>query len=225
LDKQRKRSQRARRQQVQLAPERNSRLSIAFVVVSSLVICSLLAAGLVTAASLDLFGLGDDDPDMAENIDDPNNDVIAAQQTAVAENPDDYEALLLLANLLGNSNRLDEAIPVYENALQMRPDDAATRLDFARALADGDKRADAEIQFRKVIELDPNNQAAHYYLAELYRTSTPSRSDEAIPLYIRVVEIDSAAYLAEQAGNQLYSLGVANPLASPSASPQAEATP
>jgi cytochrome c-type biogenesis protein CcmH/NrfG len=189
------------------------------------VICSLLAAGLVSAVSLDLFGLGDDDPDVSQNYEDPNTDVIAAQQTAVAENPENYEALLLLANLLGNSNRLDEAIPVYEKALQMRPDDAATRLDFARALADGDKRADAEVQFKKVIELDPDNQAAHYYLAELYRTSTPSRSDEAIPLYIRVVEIDSASFLAEQAGNQLNSLGVANPLSSPSASPQVEATP
>jgi cytochrome c-type biogenesis protein CcmH/NrfG len=221
LQKQRKRNQQARRRPTQQPPGKASRLSIAWVVVSSLIVCSLLAAGVFTAAQLDFFGLGEDDPDLAENYEDPNDDVIAAQQTAVAENPDDFNALVLLANLLGNTGRLTEAIPVYEKAVAMRPDDAATRLDFARALSDGDMRADAEVQFLKVIELDPNNQAAYYYLAEMYRTSTPARTEEAIPLYQRAIEIDSGTFLAEQSGNQLASLGQPNPMASPAASPAA----
>ena len=221
--KQRKRSQQARRQQQLPSKKQGNRLSIAFLIVSSLVVCALLAAGLVTAISFDLFGLGEDDP--ATNFDDPNNDLITEQQTMVAANPDDYEALVLLANILGNSARLDEAIPVYEKALGQRPDDAATRLDFARALADGGKDADAEVQFVKVIALEPNNQAAHYYLAELYRLSTPTRANEAIPLYQRAIEIDGQSFLAEQSVNQLKSLGVDVAVASPSSSPQPEATP
>jgi cytochrome c-type biogenesis protein CcmH/NrfG len=223
VQSQRKRSQQPRRQKVNSAPPKGNRLSVAFLVVSSLVICSLLAAGLVTAVSLDIFGSDDDDP--GTNIEDPNADLVSAQETKVAENPDDYEALVLLANVLGNSNRLDEAIPIYEKALQQRPDDAATRLDFARALYDGGKMADAEVQFRKVIELDPDNQAAVYYLAELYRTSSPIRTDEAIPLYQRAVAIDDQSFIGEQSANHLNALGAPGPLSSPSSSPQAEATP
>jgi tetratricopeptide (TPR) repeat protein len=128
--------------------------------------------------------------------------------------------LLLLANLLGNSNRLDEAIPLYEKATQMRPQDASVRLDFARALADGGKTADAEVQFLKALALEPENQAANYYLAELYRSWTPSRATEAIPLYQRAVQIDGGTFIAQQAMNQLTALGVASPPASPAASRQ-----
>lgn len=221
---QRKRTTQTRRSKKNQGPPKRNRLSIAFLVISSLVICSLLAAGLVTAISLDLVGLGNDDDD-PENFVDPNADVVASQQTAVAENPDDYDALLLLANLLGNSNRLNEAIPIYEQAIDLRPDDAATRLDFARALSDGGKPADAEVQFKHVISLDPNNQAAFYYLGEMYRTSTPVRTDEAIQHYLRAVEIDGESFLAEQARNQLTTLGVTAPAASPAATPGTELTP
>lgn len=221
VQKQRQRNLQPRRSKKNQRLPKRSRLSIAFLVISSLVICSLLAAGLITAISLDLVGLGDDEDDPS-NFVDPNADVVASQQTAVAENPDDYEALLLLANLLGNSNRLSEAIPVYERAIDLRPDDAATRLDFARALSDGGKPADAEVQFKQVIALDPNNQAAFYYLGEMYRTSKPARTDEAILHYLRVIEIDGGSFLAEQARNQLTTLGVTAPAASPAASPEVE---
>jgi Tfp pilus assembly protein PilF len=85
--------------------------------------------------------------------------------------------------------------------------------------------ADAEVQFRKVIELDPDNQAAVYYLAELYRTSSPVRTDEAIPLYQRAVAIDDQSFIGEQSANQLNALGASAPASIPSSSPQAEATP
>jgi len=200
---------------------RQNRLSLAFIVVSSIVVFSMLIAGLVTAASLDLLGgnSGDDDPAADVNYGESADDVIAAQQTVVAENPDDVNALLLLANLLGNSNRLNEAIPLYEKATRMRPDDASIRLDFARALADGGMQSDAEVQFLKALALQPESQAANYYLAELYRMWTPARISEAIPLYQRAVQVDSQSFIAELAQNQLVALGAASPVASPPGSP------
>ena len=181
----------------------------------------MLVAGLVTAASLDLLGgtSKDDDSGSDVNYGETADDVISAQQTMVAGNPDDVDALMLLANLLGNSDRLNEAIPLYEQATKMRPDDASIRLDFARALADGGKPADAEVQFLKALSIDPESQAANYYLAELYRMWTPTRSAEAIPLYQQAVRIDSGTFLAELAQNQLVALGAATPVSSPVASP------
>jgi cytochrome c-type biogenesis protein CcmH/NrfG len=178
---------------------------VAFVVISSLVICSLLAAGLIGAVQLDL--LGNDSPD-DDVLNDPNEDVIAEAQTAVAEDPDNFERLLLLGNLLGNSNRVEESIPVYEQAIALRPDDATARFSFARVLDEGGMEADAEVQYLKAIELNPQYQAAHYYLAEMYRMSQPSRVDEAIPHYQRAIEIDPASFMAEQSKNQLSALGV-----------------
>lgn len=194
-------------------PSRTSRLNVAFVVVSSLVICSLLAAGLVGAIQLDL--LGGDSPD-DEVINDPNEDVIADAQTAVAQDPDNFEQLLLLGNLLGNSNRVDESIPIYEQAIALRPDDATARFSFARVLDDGGMKADAEVQYLKAIELNPDYQAAHYYLAEMYRLSQPSRVQEAIPHYQRAIEIDPGSFMAEQSSNQLTAVGAGTP-GSPSA--------
>ncbi|MGN6484913.1 MAG: tetratricopeptide repeat protein [Thermomicrobiales bacterium] len=203
---------------------RASRTQIVFIVVSSLVVCSLILAGVVAIAT-DQLTSSDDSTETTYT--DPNKDVIAEQQTKVAENPDDYYALTLLANLLGNTGRLTEAIPLYEKALQMRPDDQGVRLDFARALADGGHRPDAEIQFKKLIEQDPANQQAHYYLAEMYRVSVPPRTEEAIAEYQQAVAIDPSTYMAQQATEQLKILGVtASPVASPaSGTPVATPSP
>lgn len=203
---------------------RASRTKVVFIIVSSLVVCSLILAGVVAIAT-DQLSSSDDGTE--EPYTDPNKDIIAEQQTKVAENPDDYYALTLLANLLGNTGRLTEAIPLYEKALQMRPDDRGVRLDFARALADGGHRGDAEIQFKKLIAEDPDNQQAHYYLAEMYRVSAPPRTEEAIAEYQRAIAIDPSTYMAQQAAEQLKILGIStSPVASPpSGTPAAAASP
>lgn len=200
---------------------RATRTQIIFFSVSALVVCSLILAGVVAIATDHLSS--NDDPTQAPYVD-PNKDLIADQQTKVAEHPDDYYALTLLANLLGNTGRLSEAIPLYEKALQMRPDDKGVRLDFARALADGGHRPDAEIQFKKLIAEDPNNQQAHYYLAEMYRVSAPPRTEEAIAEYQKAIAIDPSTYIAQQATDQLTTLGVTvAPVTSPVASPASPA--
>jgi len=207
---------------------RTNRAQIVFAILSSLVICGLIAAALLTVSPAGLFdGLGSGDEGDAENFQDPGADVIAENQTVVAANPDDLESVLFLANLLGNSNRLAEAIPLYERALEIAPQDANARLSFARALSDGGMLADADLQFRKVLELEPDNQQAHYYLAELYRLEVPPRTSEAIVHYRRAAEIDSTTLISERSREQLATLGVASPTGSPGVptAPVQEATP
>lgn len=205
---------------------RRSRTQIAFVILSALVVCSIVIGGAVATSSDGFFGKSDAQPTDV-NYQDPNKDVIAEQQTVVAEHPDDVQAVALLGNLLGNTGRLKEAIPLYEKALSMRPDDIGIRLDFARALADGNLRPDAEVQFQEIFKRDPNNQQGYYYLAELYRSWVPERKDEAIAQYRMAVEIDSTTYIAQQSRDQLDTLGVTVPSASPKAgsTPTAGSTP
>lgn len=199
-----------------------TRAQLVFTIVSSLVICAMLGGVFVSLSVTDVFGnlFGEDESD-AENYVDPNSDIIAAQETIVAQNPDDLEDILLLANLLGNSNRLADAIPLYERALGLSPDDVEARVSFARTLADGDMQADAELQFQRAIELDPDSQIAHYYLAELYLAWTPARTDEALSLYRRAAEIDPTTLIGERSQTQLDTLGAGTP----STSPEAISTP
>jgi len=196
-----------------------NRMQIAYVMISSLVVCSLLAVALATIDLADLFGGSEDD---SANFDDQNADLIAEQETVVAQNPDDVNELVFLANLLGNTGRVTEAVPYYEKAVQLAPEDYGIRLDFARTLKDAGLNADAETQFLAVLKADPENQTAHYYLAELYQTWEPPRTEEAIAHYRRAVEIDMTTFIAQLAQDKLDALAPGTPGA---ATPEPEGTP
>lgn len=216
-----------RRQTQAQRPERPvtkkaNRLQLVYVVLSGLVVCSLLAVALATIDVAGLFGGNEEDQ---ANWEDPNADLIGDQQTAVAQNPDDVEQLALLANLLGNTGRISEAVPLYEKVVALAPDDLGIRVDFARTLSGAGLTADAEAQFRVVLERDPNSQAAHFYLAELLQQSEPARTAEAIEHLRRVVEIDSATFLAERAGAQLTTLTAGTPASSGTAVASPEGSP
>src|SRR5262249_30473392 len=92
------------------------------------------------------------------------------------------------------------------------------RLDFARSLAVGDKRPDAEVQYKKVIEAQPANAQAWFGLGQLYAAWVPARTDDAIAAYEKAIQADPTSFVAERAGEELSSLGVASPV---SASPVA----
>lgn len=203
-----------RDQPAQVAP--TNRFKVVYIIISALVICSLIA---VTLATIDLGGLFSDDED-AGNYVDPNADLIAEQRTVVAENPEDVDQVLLLANLLANTGNMNEAVPLYERAIELEPDDPSVRLDFAQSLMDSGLRPDAEAQFLRVLESEPDNQTAHYYLAELYMGWDSPRQDEATEHYQRAVEIDPESFLGQRAQNRLDTMGT--PVSSPISSPQTQ---
>lgn len=195
------------------ATPRNS-LPVLYIVVASLVVCSMIAAGL---SFLDLGSIlgGQDD----EVVVDPNADVIAEQETIVAENPDDVEATVLLASMLGNTNRMSEAIPYYERAIEMAPEDHGIRLDYARSLQQNDLNVDAEAQFLKVLDAEPDNIQANYYLAKLYMDWKPERRAEAMELFQHVVDINPDNFLAQEAKRILDTQGQTSPESSPVVGP------
>lgn len=168
-------------------------------------VISLVFAGLSTVDWASFF------PASEEPTPDYNVDPVAEQQQVVAANPDDVEEQVLLANMLANSGRMQEAIPVYEEAIRLDEDNVTIRLDFARSLQSNDMPADAEAQFQRVLELEPDNHSAHYYLGRLYLDSQPIRQDEAISHFMRVIELAPDSFLAEQATGVLNTLEAATP--------------
>jgi cytochrome c-type biogenesis protein CcmH/NrfG len=194
------------------------RFKVIYLVVSSLVVCSMLAVALATIDFGGLFSDGDSD----RNIENPNSDLIAEQEAVVAENPNDVDQIVLLANLLGNTGQIQQAIPWYEKALSLTPEDHGIRLDFARSLAGADLQTDAEAQFIRVLENDPDNQTAHYYLAELYMAWAPPERDEATEHYERAVALDPESFLGQRAKIQLDSLNSPSPATTPASTPEVQ---
>lgn len=190
---------------------------VMYIVVVSVVVFSMLIAGLAAIDWGSLF------PADTAPTPDYNTDQIAIQQTAIVQDPENAEGHLLLASMLANSGRMSEAIPVYEEAIRLEPDNPRIRLEFARGLQANGMTADAEVQFLKVLEIDPENHTAHYYLARLYMDAQPRRQDEAEQHFQRVIEIAPDSFLAEQAQSVLNTLGPATPVeyqVTPISSPQ-----
>lgn len=179
---------------------------VLYIVIVSIMVFSLVIAGLAAVDWGALF------PNTAEPTPDYNIDPVDEQRQIVVANPDDAGEQILLANMLANSGRMQEAIPVYEEAVRLDPENPSIRLDFARALQSNEMVADAEVQFLLVIEQDPGNHTAHYYLGRLYLDWQPLRQDEAVAHFERVIEIAPDSFLAEQSNNVLNSLGPATPM-------------
>jgi len=191
---------------------RLNRPQLVFAALGALAVCSLLAAAI---GSVVVDAVSEQDDDEALDVDLANDELLASYRATADANPNDPTALVALANYLANTGELDEAIEWYERALEIDAADWRTRLDFARDLADGGKRADAEVQFRWVVEAQPDDAEAHFYLAELYRGWQPARTAEAIADYRRVVELQPDSFYAQRAAQELAALG--QPVATPAA--------
>lgn len=180
-----------------------------------------LIATIVGPPLIDYLTQPDDDPVIT--VDDDSADAVEAEYLSrIDADPNDASAMAGLGNYLGNTGRVDEAIPWYEQAIALEPDNMDFRYGFGVALANGDKRQDAELQFTRVIEADPSNAPAFFALGQLYAAWIPARTSEAIDAFQTVLTLMPDSFLAQRATEELAALGFATPVsASPVASPPA----
>ena len=104
-----------------------------------------MPAAVVTASSL--FAEGDTLP--AERM----------IRQFLQKNPDDVEAMRLLARIGIRLKVLDDAEFLLESVLEIAPDYHAARYDYATVLADRHKHAQALQQVRKLLAIEPENTA------------------------------------------------------------------
>ena len=159
------------------------RAKVIFSVVGLLVIVSLVLGSV-------LYGLDAGIPE-EQDLAPPRSqaNLVPTYEARLRADPNDLQAMLLLANILQNSGDYPGAIAWYERAVALRPDDLPTRLAFGQALASYGQRFDAEAQYRKALELDPNNAQAEYYLGQLYARWDPSRTEDARRHYTRASDL------------------------------------
>lgn len=203
-----------RRRPIRRRLQRLGNAQAAFVVVSLLVVCAI-AGGSVLTIVVDAIQSNDADVDPEEFNAGARDEFVSELQETVDANPDDAAAMGLLANVLAQDGQIDEAIDWYERSLGIDPGNVAVRLSFAVSLTEAGKQADAEIQYKKILEADPSQAEARYYLGELYRTWSPPRPDEAVAELLQVLALAPGSVIAERAAESLGALGVATPVASP----------
>ncbi len=80
--------------------------------------------------------------------------------------PDNQRGLLLLAQVLHQLDRIDEAVSIIEDTLTRKPDDRKLRLQYARLLTITDRNL-AISQFQMLRNQQPNDQEINFLLALL----------------------------------------------------------
>lgn len=169
------------------APRRQppDRAKVIFAIVGLGVIFSLVLGTIVFSA--DFTGLSRQQPNGLPPERQPN--LVPTYEARLRDNPNDLQAMLLLANILQNSGDYPGAIVWYERAVALQPNDLETRLAFGQALTSYNQRFDAEAQYKKALALDPQSARTEYYLGQLYGRWEPPRLEEARQHYTRASEL------------------------------------
>lgn len=116
--------------------------------------------------------------------------LVPTYEARLQGNPNDTDAMIVLANTLQNQGDYAGAIGWYDRAVNLKPDDIDLRLAFGQTLASYGQQNDAEVQYQKALGINPNNAQAEYYLAELYQRWVPPRLAEARQHYQRASDLE-----------------------------------
>lgn len=130
-----------------------------------------------------------------------NDEALASAERVLADDPDNFQALLLSAQVHHNLGDPAAGNAAIERALQRNPDDRRLRLQYARLLARSDLAA-AEEQFRVLLGQDPADAEVRLALALVYRESGQfDRMSEELNTLLAEGNQTSAAhfYLAQDA--------------------------
>jgi cytochrome c-type biogenesis protein CcmH/NrfG len=188
-------------------PARATRGSSSAFVLLAIVVVGLLVLGSIAAVFTTTSDGSDDDTGEDPAVVITPGEEISRLETAVTANPQDVDSLIVLAEVLANSGRVQESVPWYERAVALRPDDIPLRNAFGRALQRNRSYFDAEVQYKQALTIDPNDQEAAYYLADLYESMPTPRTADAREWYQRAIDADPDSLFADQARQRLVDLG------------------
>ncbi len=160
------------------APKRQPghRLHVIFAVVALVIVVTLIFGSLLTVFPL---GFGDTATPTPFGGVPASSNIVPTYEARVRDNPQDADAMLVLANTLQNQGDYPGAIGWYERAVALQPDRVDWRLAFGQALYSYGQLFDAEVQYQRAIAIDPQSADAEYALGNLYVRWNPPRLEEA----------------------------------------------
>jgi len=110
---------------------------------------------------------------------------IAWIERAIRQDPK-AEYLSNLGSALRQAGRLDEALQVFDKAIQLKPDDPLLWCRLAAILVALGRNAEALLSYQHALELDPHHWEAAYHCGELLHGS--ERFEEALSYFNRCDE-------------------------------------
>jgi len=111
---------------------------------------------------------------------------VAWASRAIRMNPEPAYLTTLGAALRGEGRR-DEALQVFDKAVQLKPDDAGLWSQLGDALVEAERRSDALLCFRQTLSLDPSRFDAAYKAGHILQGM--GQFEEALLVLNRGVEI------------------------------------
>ena len=110
-----------------------------------------------------------------------------AYRDLLRDDPNNVDALRLLAGIAVNRNDIDEAEPLLRKAIASAPDFYLAVLDLGGILHEQHRYAEAIQCFERAVELEPNSSRSHFMLAS---TRAPAgQTYKALDSYRRVLEL------------------------------------
>lgn len=201
------------------SPGRKRKRGIALPLITAIGIGTLLLALLI--AVLPTGGSGGDGTDTSN----ANSSVQvtpgaeeATMRARLDKNPNDVDAMIILADLLANSGRGTESIQWYDKAVQARPNDASLHIAFGTVLMQYAYNLDAKLQFQKAHDLNPKDPQPLYMLGQLFEHQDQPDLAQARDMYTQAEAADPGSVYAGLAKNRLTELD-ATPAATPNATP------
>jgi tetratricopeptide (TPR) repeat protein len=105
-------------------------------------------------------------------------------QAALAVNPQDEKAQLMLGEIAARRGDLKAAYDADARAVEMQPNDSDACNEFAGVLLSVDERDKARILLLHALEIDPMNYFAHFRLSTIYRMEgKPEEANREIAEY------------------------------------------
>ena len=130
----------------------------------------------------------------------------AQMRARLEKDPNDVNAMSVLADILANTGRVDEAVPYYEKVIQQKPSDETLRVAFGSALMHANYNGDAEQELLKAHDLAPADPQPLYLLGQLYEGWQPERLDDAKKMYQAVLDAAPDSSYAARAKDRLSAL-------------------
>jgi cytochrome c-type biogenesis protein CcmH/NrfG len=90
-------------------------------------------------------------------------------QAALAENPNDEKAHLMLGAAAAKRGDTKTAFSEDSRAVELQPDDVDALVELGKVLMTMNEDAKAQEMFERAVKADPSNTVAHYRLSMLYR--------------------------------------------------------